>query len=318
MLSRLGPMRAQTGSALLLVVAACTTPDIGPDVAAFGKAVTQSAEPIAKQLQQEMAVEERRIRNRRIAAGQSVYTVTPQCYFAGQGLVDANTAATGRCALEPTYTAELAQTEAARMNRLMGGLRAYLAALQALQTHDGSASGQIAGQIVTQMNDLADTTDSRGLQRLALMLTSRQAAISGGVDIVVSQAQYSALRRAVTGADPAVTQVASILEAHFDNQPGNPHIAATTRLRAAERRVQDLRNSGNPQAYGAALTQLEARIVEAERARQDSPSAALSSIAKTHRALANRLRRPADANELIGFLEQLNMLRGALTPPGGK
>lgn len=297
-----------------LILSACTTPDIAPDVLAFSTAVTQTAAPISERLTQEVAAEEQRIVRRKIAAGESVYVTTPGCSVGMAGLVGMPERAGAPCALTPTYQNDLSRTQAAQMAGLMTGLSAYLASLQALASYDGAGAAQLSGTIVTQIGQLATSFDASGLQSISALLTARQAGISGTVGFATRQAKYAALRRTVTQADPAVTEIARILEAHFDAQPGNAVAAAAQRLRTAEDRARRLRGSGDPAAYAAALATLRSRVAEMETARQQSPSIALGAIASTHGALAARLAKPASGEELLSFLQQLDGLRTQLDP----
>lgn len=294
------PVCFKTLSALLL---GCTNPNVTPEI----DALTSSAETVTERLSADLeprAEKERddllqvAIQNRDI-----VVLVSPGC-TRYQNRVEGATL--DDCQLQDVVAPDQTIQTAERALVQVGYLNNYISALAALAKSD--APNEISAstvQVIAAIDALSNTDPGKGLADFAADLKDQQPDLETAVGYLATQYKFRSIRRTVLSANNAVGTICDALIAFYDDKISTQERTAFTALETAEAEMRSQRTNVSPEQYGVLVQNVrDAHAAYVEVAKK-GPVQLLVGLRTAHAALADRLARPRDAEEVIEYLDEL-------------
>ncbi|MEZ5868775.1 MAG: hypothetical protein R3D46_10145 [Defluviimonas denitrificans] len=285
--------------------AACTAPDIGPEVAAFSKAADHATEAIGPALAQSAEAERQAAHAAAIRAGRSVHVMSSGCANFQSGVPGATL---GACVLRPMTVPAEGRDEATRVAAVHAALQGYLSALTELAHAKTPSEIGASAALLLEGGRTCQGIPSPGLARVAGALGQQSTAIGALAQRAAEAARFAALRRAIVQADPAVAAAADTLIAYARKHRNAETDSAYDALLEADAAMHAAQARPDALAYGRAVARAERAWASYVRAARKSPVTTLSALRETHHALARRISAPADPEAIVDFLTQLKSL----------
>lgn len=294
------------GIALLLLLSACSTVDVAPEVASFSSSVGKATAPLEGDLAARAAREAAAARAGAVAAGELLYAPPLPCVLAASATPGTKTS---DCTLDPLVTAPMAPGSATAMLAYTNMLQSYAEALAALATSDApDAVGKAFGNVVGAAEDMAAAVPE--LAPKAKVLAKANPPLTKLGTRLVEAQRLRLIRQLVRDAGPGVNGALDRLIAYRDADDGLS--VAASDLSAAYDRMEAARLSGDTAAYGAAVALYEARHADLQSRLAGSDAGRLMLIREAQEKLEARLKEPGKLTEFIELIETLKALSNAL------
>ena len=306
-------LRAACLTALPLLLAACSAPDLSGEVGAFAAAEQAVGAPLKTKLDGNLAAARSSQIAELIRQGHSVYALGDQCQAIGAGFAIGQA-----CVPEDAFSPNEETARLMVAEQLLASLEGYIDAVTLLA--GSKAPEQIAAQIPVltgDVNKFAAATNDPNLVNAGATIGKFSSALSIVAKMATEAARSATLRRVVREGDPAVAaavdSLISVLEREGDTKVLELYQATTT----AESEMETARNGGDPARYRAAVTQFEATSQAFSHESQTSLAGQLAGVRAAHSALAKRLAAGASLADVLAFTNELAQLRAAIDAAKG-
>lgn len=299
-------------TAILLVTSACSVP-VGKDtLAPLDTALREVNADIGATVATEVRAEAQARRNAAIRDGKPPYRLLPGCAADDITLIgvskSAGDAATFVCDFEEIDANTRAPSNAETTARLLALLSSYVAELDALARSDLPEEVATAG--VTLLTDTAGLADALGIKTATSPVLGQPQTIGRLTRFALEQYRARVLRQVVREARVPFGQAVRTIVSYL-LEPGrdrDPVVRTSARLIEADAQMQ--MNPGNEGVVAA----FEAAFAADKAARATSPAIRMMRVLAVHEALADRLQRPATAEELTALIKELAELRSLIDP----
>lgn len=304
--------KALSLTAILFVTSACTAPVGKETLAPLDTALQEVNVDVGGTVATEVRAEAQARRNAAIRDGKPPYRLLPGCAADDITLIgapkNAQDAATFVCDFEEIDATTRAPTNAETTGKLLGLLSSYVAELDALTRSDLPEEVATAG--VTLLTDAAGLASALGIETAKSPILGQPKSFGRLTRFALEQYRSRVLRQVVREArapfEQAVRTIVSyLLETGKDR---DPVVRSSARLLEADEQMQ--LNPGNE----AVVAAFEADFAADRAARAISPAIRMMRVLAVHEALADRLQRPATAEELTALITELAELRRLLLP----
>jgi hypothetical protein len=298
-------MRSFFLAAVAATLTGCTTPDLGPEVVAFSSAVDSVSNDYRKTLQiTGTTVLDERI-DAVVADRTRVIQPTSGCVAVAAEVEGADIS---RCTLDWSATT-LPEGSLGRASLQLDLIAEYVSALTLLATSKSSAEvASATGAAIASLGQLGAATGSDGLSSVAAKLKERTPGITGALTFALEQKRFRLLRQITADADEPLQRILRSLEQTAVARGERSADDAFREFTAANAAMDDAKLDGSDPEYRLAIRNFLAAHEAYVRFAKTGLTMRLRLIAQTHAAVADRLKRPANAEDIVALLEKLKSI----------
>ena len=283
------------------ILAACTTPDLGPGIGEATRLLAATDRELRPVLSPLAAAE--------LAAAEEAAMRRGDLVLGFEGDSDPYAARDEGKVLSECRLVEHARpldgpVNATQTLLALDTLGAYYAALAALAA--SNAPDEIAARSAALIDGLNGLSKDLGSGAFA-GLGARRDLIGRSSGFVANQARTAAIRKVVRKADPVIGDLTALAVAWLDELPGGVPEAQAAFVDARGRLLEatEARNLAAQRDATQSLRKAHAALLKAEAA---SPANPLLMLRKLHGDLARRLSRPGSADDFLKTLAEIRAI----------
>lgn len=297
-------MRIHLATAMLVSMAACTTPDISVELDAANKLMGETGKTLRTKLSAKAKDELTALENTFYRENQPVVEITGTC--------DPNSArakglARSDCELRSLVDPGEDKTNATAVLQAVTVLEGYFAALTGLSKTKGT--DEIKKQAKALTNALVQTgqIQADSFQQISEAAKEHSDAVVAVAGFAANQHQVSKLRQVVRKADPVVGDMTMIAVSYLD--ASNPELVrAADEVSEAEKAVNDAQIANDPVAHKRSVERLRKAFNAFKKAEANTLSAGLLNLRKLHAKLLQRLNGTGSMDEIEALLDDITEL----------
>lgn len=304
----MGHQKILSGLVALGVLAGCTTPDVGPQIAATSTAFAALKTATRPTLEAKSKAEFEAAEERMIQNGELIVLTTGDCLPEGLKQLDLKKPFKP-CALQSQVDVVSGPVNASQVIALETGIEVYLASL--LKLADATSATEIETQtaaLIVAVQSLADKKNSASLTKLAAKATAEKERVAGAAGFVANQSRHRALAKAVRRAERQIKASSQTLYDYYVNN--NPElIDAATSLNTKQIAMLKAAGIGNAAQHRAAIKDFRAAHTAFDTLYKADPGTWYAIFARAHTALHKRLQSGGDVDDLITTIDALEALK---------
>lgn len=299
-------------AAVLAIVPACTTERVKTDFESLEAALSETSEAIEPNLKPRLEQDRQQEISAAARAGDSWF-LSNDCNFtvAGENTVLPSSA----CNVMKVKVGEREPVigQATALNRRLNTLKAYVTALGLLM--DATLEEEVVSAYSAALAAFGDLGEAGEIDSLLEFIADRQDDKEKEETVIsaaIAQLRYNRMRSVVLASEQDFATVAR--EAQLDIQILNLEPEFASRAEKL-RRANDaalIADTGNTEAYRAALVSLETEHAAFMEYFEGTHIYAIGLVSQAHTSLAEVLRRPGSAEDVLSYLESLKALADKL------
>lgn len=293
----------------LFLLSACSAPDAGPGVKAFGETVAAASKSAKPEIDRAVAQQTRAAVAAAARSGRDIYAAPLGCQDVALSL-DLSTVpddqAVAPCDLRPKVTLSKKRGDAKFAQEGLQTLQDYAATLSAI------SGSSVAGDVTTNFNafnkSLTEFAATVNVAPKNAPLNADQVSALGNLlGTAVEARRRAILERLVSTAHPEIRTIVYELIAHFEIKGDDDMLGAFDRLDTAYGRMTDAQGTSG---YLPAVRAYEQEFKRFEKQKAKAQSVKLLAIWRQHQLLLEQVKSRPDASEIGKLVKQVQALKG--------